>query len=480
MAVPPEIKALVPSELQDIARGYYNKNQDTYFFYRLDSVQYDKEKGRGVDKRTPLGSVKNGKWKYSPSYLKLLEITKLQAKVQQATQPEQQTAPAESQAAVPDYTVAVQETKTYAARPHRSNTCSLRHAAALILLSSLAGYTSASGIAAYGRHFAASLSFLFSNFTDNDLSQHNLSRVMQMMEPLWYEDFCRYFAGQALVSDGKIISTEQQAQKQERTTESAGRYSFRLYDSEGELLLTHEAADKRREAVTAIEVLSHLNLRQGFAVAADLFPAAGKLIEFMNLRKVTWCFALKDSTAPLCQQVISLFRQHPENIKTSGNAGSNQRPYTVEILPGNLLPEDIMQALPGLADGSLLKASPIKEQATGYFIAGMNYAGHSQEEASLLTEAVCRHLSAESEEQAYDVVFSPGCIQNQEAVYLQNRLKTGKIAGAILSIMQRRIKELTGKNLTAAQLRDLCATPEDALEMLTRYATPADILPYGN
>lgn len=67
----------IPVELRDIAYCSYHSKLDTWYVYRRDGSVYDPIKKRSHDKRTPLGQIKNGMWRYSPTWLRIRELEKL-------------------------------------------------------------------------------------------------------------------------------------------------------------------------------------------------------------------------------------------------------------------------------------------------------------------------------------------------------------------------------------------------------------------
>ncbi len=82
MAAIDEMRQYVPEEFRDVAKGAWNPSRTIFYVYRLDGVEYSKEKKRGIDKRTQLGSIKDGVWRFSPAYLREQEKLHRQQQVE--------------------------------------------------------------------------------------------------------------------------------------------------------------------------------------------------------------------------------------------------------------------------------------------------------------------------------------------------------------------------------------------------------------
>lgn len=76
--VPAEIHELVPEELRSKYGIYWSSKGERYYVFRDVAHVYDPSKKRSSVKRVALGSIKDGVFTYSPSYLKTLKIAKLQ------------------------------------------------------------------------------------------------------------------------------------------------------------------------------------------------------------------------------------------------------------------------------------------------------------------------------------------------------------------------------------------------------------------
>ena len=160
MKLTDELRALIPEELRQIARFYWNEKQQTFYFYRLDGVKYDKSKKRGIDVRTPLGKIKDGRWTYSPSFLKLRHIEELKGQLG-STQKSVNAETAENKA----------ESKPEK-QPSAAKVLSDRELTQLLsftYLAILCGRHSAEGILLFCLQYQAELELLFGPYFDRDL-----------------------------------------------------------------------------------------------------------------------------------------------------------------------------------------------------------------------------------------------------------------------------------------------------------------------
>lgn len=160
MKLTDELRALIPEELRPIARFYWNEKQQTFYFYRLDGVKYDKSKKRGIDVRTPLGKIKDGHWTYSPSFLKLRHIEELKGQLG-STQKDVNAETAENKA---QHQPAKQ---TSVAKDLTDR--ELSQLLSITYLAILCGRHSAEGIFLFCLQYQAELELLYGPYFDRDL-----------------------------------------------------------------------------------------------------------------------------------------------------------------------------------------------------------------------------------------------------------------------------------------------------------------------
>lgn len=484
MSVPDEIKALVPEELRDIAKSYYNKKQDTYYFYRLDAVRYDKTKKRGIDVRTPLGKVKNGLWSYSPSYLKQVEIEKLTNKVKQGDR----TAAFLSRPEVKGVVSTVSEKAVEVVEEPRARTCiyPLHIVLTVMFLAALGGYTSASSIAYYWRRFRFEFEIIFGDlFPADDISHDTINRLMRLISPGQYAAFLKTYTEPALeFLRRRFIHLDGQCVKGSKSAEAtAGRNIFNVYESETGLLLTQKVIDtKENEIPTGTELLKLLDLRPGDVVTADAMNTQRATVEYLASKEIDWCLALKSNHPTLHSEVMSLFNTtHESRMRINQDIDdSNGRitTRTAKVLPGRLLSKVFKENWPGLDEGCIIlteNETIVKGGVNSgkhtveqrYFITSLKFKDCS--DASQMAKIIRKHWSIEAFHWLCDVVFNQDRIQSTDTNYLMTRTASTKLAISMLKALQRRIKADTDESISINLLKEMCSTPYGALELISKH-----------
>lgn len=483
MALPEEIRALIPADLRDIARHYWNEAQQTYYFYRLDGVKYDKTKKRGIDVRTPLGRIKNGEWAYSPSYLKLCKIDELQKQVVAGDRTRSELSKPEVKKTVK--TISEQAKKTV--QDPRSRMCvyPLHIVLSVMFLASLGGYTSAASVAAYWKRYRYELSIIFEGeFPETDISHDTINRLMRLIQPAQYSKFLKQFVAPVLeAANRRFIHMDGQCVRASKSADAAaGRNIFNIYESETGVLMAQKVIDtKENEIPTGTEMLKALDLRVGDVVTADAMNTQRATVEFLSSKGIDWCLALKSNHKMLHSEVMNLFNTTDESrMKINRDLDDSNGRITVrkaKVLPGRMLSKQFKELWPGIEHGSIV-CSTNETQVKGgvhqgdestevrYFITSFSFKNSSCAEHA--AHVLRRHWTIEAFHWVADVVFNQDRIQSTDTNYLLMRTASTKHAIGTLKLVQRSIRKTKEEHITINLLKDFCSTPLGALDTLAK------------
>ena len=101
------------------------------------------------------------------------------------------------------------------------------------------------------------------------------------------------------------------------------------------------------------------------------------------------------------------------------------------------------------------------------FISSISF--EREDNAARNATVIRRHWLVESFHWLVDVVMDQDRIQSTDSNYLLVRTATNKLAITLLGMIQRGIKEDTGKQISLNLLKESCSTPLTCLEYLSKY-----------
>lgn len=478
-----ELLKIIPAELHDIAYCTYHAKQQTWYVYRRDGSVYDPVKRRSIDKRTPLGQIRNNTWSYSPSWLKICEIERLQAERQKDTSP----SPAEKRVEAAGKTVSkLREQAQTVSDPRQPLKIHYRleHILSVLCLAMLGGFTSAASAAAYWKRYHYELKLMFPDLPDTDISHDCFNRILRVVNPDDFLSLMKMFTSAPLKEaarrvfhiDGKAI----RASKDKNC--KGGRYLLNVYESGMKMLIAQEMVGvKKNEISVVIDVLKKLKIRPGDIFTADAMHLQKNTVAFLTEAGADWCFALKNNQNGLSSEVMRLFAQTDDSRKKIYDSDiecSHDRIETrhTELLPGSMLSKCFKELWPGLAEGSVIMTTTTRQGKsdnsinsceTRYFVSSLSYK--PDDAARINAEIIRSHWFIENSlHWVLDLVFNEDRIHAANADYLFNRSLCNKAALNVLRTVQKELRK-QGRNISINLLREMCTSPLEALEMLSVY-----------
>lgn len=478
-----EMIQYVPEEFREKANGQWDKTHTTFYVFRLTST-YSSEKKYGITKRRQLGSIKDGVWRTSPTYLKLQEIERLKAQVEADN-------PIKEKLEKPEIKQVVEKVREEASRTvedPRSGVAiySLEIILCVMVLASLGGFTSAASVAAYWQRFRYELEIIFNgDFPARDISHDTLNRIMRVINPEHHARFLTMFTFDTLRDaeermvhiDGQVVG----ASKDEEMKK--GRNFLNVFESTSRLFMGQKLVGaKRNEIPACLEIVECLDLRPGDIVTTDALNTQKALVSLLNSKGAGWVLALKRNHPSLFDAVRELFKTTDEAVmqlhKEDDCVGGRATTRITRTLPGHLLPGELLELWPGLRNGSIAMSvsntekkgginKNSKSSETRYFISSIPF--DREDNACKNATVIRRHWAVESFHWLVDVVMDQDRIQSTDSNYLLMRTATNKLAISLLAMIQNGLWKETGKKISLNLLKESCSTPLSCLEFMAKY-----------
>lgn len=474
-----EILGLVPEQHRDRCGINWSEKSQRFYVFLRGGYRYDPDRKRTIDIREPLGSIQNGKFTYSPSFLKKRQIEKLQNQVDAL----------KVEKASKELGVTAKEIE--AARGLAQTIEDPRQAAkvqfplplvlAVSLLSALTGNSSAVSIAMYWRKFRDVLEQLFEGFPQADISHDTVNRIFRMIKKECMTELLSKLAGELITEAGRrVISIDGQAVRASKTDKlDNGRYIFNAYDTTNGLVLSHLLIDEKGNEITCCEDLVRaLDLKPGDIVTADAMNTQVKLVDALP-KGVLYCLAVKENHPKLSSEIRLLFAQTDESrFRTYSTVEADHgriesRQY--RALPSSLLSPGFKRRWKGLSNGCLIEVRETSEAKskrarnssdTRYFISSSPF--DRADCAQFMGSVIRKHWSIENNlHWQLDVSFDQDRIQCSDSNYLLNRVTLNKIALNMLKAAQKIFQEKYGEKHSINTMQSLCADPAGALELIT-------------
>ena len=237
--VPAEIHELVPEELRSKYGIYWSSKGERYYVFRDVAHVYDPSKKRSSVKRVALGSIKDGVFTYSPSYLKTLKIAKLQEQnetLSKSAASGETRRPEPTTVVKPKVVREIQKALEPVVDPrlHRKKVAyPLQTVLTVVLLAAFAGLTSAVSAAVYWRQHRAELAELIDDFPEEDISHDTINRVLRLIDAEQFHGLLtRMTSGLISQAVNRVFHIDGQAVTASKSdTALKGRYVFNAYDS---------------------------------------------------------------------------------------------------------------------------------------------------------------------------------------------------------------------------------------------------------
>lgn len=496
--IPAEVRKALPEQYRNKAVISFSKQSDRYYAYLLLGSKYDPKKKRWIDKRLPLGSIKDEKFTYSPTFLREQQIQALSKKLKTEEEKHEQKLKELSQKkevekkALQEKNKQVTEvavkainqatSKIQEVRQIKKTTYPIGLLLAVCLLASLAGYTSSVGVAGYWKQFHANLRDIFPGLPNETPSHDTVNRLLRLIEPAKFTSLLSLL-GLPELKKARHIHIDGQAVRASKTKNCpSGRYVFNAYDSKNHFFITQELINEKANEIThAKSLLESLNLSEHDVFTSDALNTQKELVRYARNKKAHYCLAVKKNQKSLYNSIQENILLHgSQAFKTEKIEAGHGRveTRTASILPAKVLPETILKQWDGLRDGSIVATTTLREFKGGvvdnadtcqtrYFITSLSC--NKQQDAEDLTSLIRNHWSIENcLHWVLDVQFNEDRIQATNPNYISNRTLLNKNALNVLSMAQKNYKQNDNLKLSIRSLMQLCSNPYDALETLSR------------
>ncbi|MBO8416574.1 MAG: ISAs1 family transposase [Proteobacteria bacterium] len=475
-----DLLAIIPAEFHgDKLRCTWHAKQATWYVYRVDDIVYDPVKQHSIDKRTQFGKIKDGKWTYSPSWLKNREIEQLkkqlEAKKDDVDRAMENPATAYAVEHLKEITTRVPDPRQQLKTVYR-----LDHILTVMCLGMLGGFTGAMSLADYWSRYRYQLCRIMDDFPDEDISHDTINRLLRLIKPEHFLPLMSIFTSDLIShTSERLIHVDGKAVRASKTDDAkSGRYLLNVYDSGSRMFVAHELIGaKNNEISVVVDLLKKLDLKPGDIMTADAMHTQRATVAYLQSIGVGYCLAAKDNQEKLASEIMRHFAAVERRVKThtpepeSGHDRIEIR--ETEIMPGSIMSKKLKDQWPGLAGGSIVKTTTQRIAKNGdkpetletrYFICTIPYKSENSEKR--IAEVVRSHWSVENQlHWVLDVVFGEDRIHASDVNYINNRSMCLKAASNILRTIQKIMAE-RGVEISISRLKEQCATPMDAMEVL--------------
>lgn len=485
--IPDSIHALVPSELRSDYGIYWQEKTQRYYVYRDLGYVYDAAKGRSVARRFPLGSIKDGKFQYSPSYLKNQQIAELAKQVSvlqgnsvpSVEQTVQKSGRKGLVKSIRKASRAVEDTR------QEAKVCfPLDVVLFVALLAACGGYTSAVSIAIYWRQNRAELEALLENFPEQDISHDTVNRLLRLIDPKYFQqmvrDVCSPLIRKTVPS---LVHIDGQAVKASKNAEhKAGYYVFNSYDSTNDLALAAKMIGRKKNEISeAVDLLKMLDLDSSDIVTADAMNTQRELVSYLHGRNVGYCLAVKENQPALASEIRAIFgTTHPDQIRILSDLDADHgriENRTVRVISGKLLSKVFKERWPGVHAGSLVEATTQTEKKSDASLGDLRVSRHvryfittlkfNDSETKRAMQIVRQHWSIENKlHWVLDNHFSQDRIQCKNVNYLSNRVALNKIGLNLIRAARNAEIQRGNKAFSIKTYMQLCNTAAGTLDVL--------------
>ena len=323
----------------------------------------------------------------------------------------------------------------------------------------------------------------------DDLIAHDtINRLMRIINPEDLFAMMRAFTVDLIAdTSNRIFHADGKAIRASKTDKcKGGRYILNIYESTHSLLVAQVVVGEKENEIVALKpVLGELNLKPGDIFTADALHTQKPLVAFLNERKVDWCLPVKDNHRKLANELRCLFsspeladrKQTYSPQSPEGTEHGRIEIRCAEVLPGSLVSACFKADWPGLASGTIIRATTSRESISAdspptceerYFICSLPYG--SDDSARIKSGIIRAHWSIENSlHWVLDVVFDEDRVHASDESYLYFRSMLKKVALNVLRNVQKKQQQRFGHKTSIKQLKELCTDPVGALEVLSMF-----------
>lgn len=328
----------------------------------------------------------------------------------------------------------------------------------VILLAAMQGKTSCTEIAEFWHQCRPLLSKTFPNFPDEEISHDTVRRITMIIgkdkNAALIERFVEMLRSRL---SHPVIAVDGQAIRASRDSSQHSPYVLNIMDADNELILAQQViGEKNNEITHASKLIDTLDIR-GAIVTADALNTQTEFAAKIIAEKADYCLALKANQDLTYEQVRGFFELGTHEYKIARPSVTDQggkiTKRKTRVLPGALLPEEILNKWVGLDEGSIVEAvTDTVKKNTGeilgpqvrYYISSLRYDAPNVEQ--VLHRAIRQHWAIENKGHwALDMAFNQDRLQCTNAQYLAGRTLLNKIALNFTTKIQTRLEEATGK-----------------------------------
>lgn len=361
----------------------------------------------------------------------------------------------------------------------------------VILLATLAGFTSCVQIAAYWKANREKLSAYFPDFPQEDISHDTVRRLIVMIGPdsakELIERLTKPLVGEAT---NRLISVDGQAVRASRDDSDRSPYILNVRDTTNCLTLTQQLIGAKENEIThASELIKTLEIRDA-VVIADALNTQKDFAEEIILGHADYILALKSNHPTLFEYVKGLFEMNAKPML--GNSPQVELGHgrietrSIRVLPASRLPRTLLKPWLGLDEGCLIQVrKEVENKKTGarsvefrYYISSLLYEPYNKEKQATLLQTLAtyirQHWTIENNTHwVLDVVFNQDRLQSINPEYLQGRTALTKIGLSFLE-KYREILRKKKQEISITTLKVMMTNIDNAIACLENiYATGA-------
>ena len=462
---------------------------------------------KGKTSRTQVGKIDaDGVFTFSHSYLKKMEIDKLQTQVRhlsaQRDANARRTKKADQKRAKSTFDVIAKAADEVQLDPRASNSSLCMNAVIFTALVAMLGTANdCEDICSFNLSRHEELTALLGEFAaPKTLSREAVRRILFIIDPQKVKDFVGRLVQPMLVApaagadDLRVIAADGQAcratgrRRSGRKTLSGTYYIMNLWDCENRLCIGQELIPKKRNEIKVLpEMLEGMDLK-GAVLTADAMNTQRATAESICSMGADYCLAVKENQPSLYENLMYLFaagadashlRVWRDDI-TCAHGRIEQR--ITEVLPAKFLKRGLLAQWPGLASGCIVRTTTKVEvkttaetsQEVRYFISSLPFVEGIEKKHARVVRS---HWGVENRlHYMLDVLFNQDRMTASNANFIANSSAIRKLVLAILYREQRRLKQETGETVSIKTLRARANKIPYAVEMIRQALALSDVV----
>ncbi len=359
----------------------------------------------------------------------------------------------------------------------------LHYVLLVILLATLAGFTSCVQIAAYWKTHREKLTSYFPDFPKEDISHDTVRRLIAMIGPDSAKELIERLT-KPLISEvgNRLISVDGQAVRASRDENDRSPYILNVRDTTNCLTLTQKLIGAKENEIThASELIKTLQIR-GAVVIADALNTQKTFAKEIISGGADYILALKSNHPTLFEYVKGLFEMNAKpmlSIPAQVELGHGRiETRSIRILPASKLPRTLAKAWIALDEGCLIEVrKEVENKKTNahfvefrYYISSLPYEPYNEQKQVKLLQTLAtyirQHWTIENNTHwVLDVVFNQDRLQSINPEYLQGRTALTKIG---LNFLEK-YREILRKNkqeISITSLKVMMSNIDNAIACL--------------